>query len=319
MGGASALIAAASVVAALGAAPAGAAVHGAGTRHAVPVKGTPNAGSGQLTYHGGPVMQKASRTYAIFWEPRSLQNGNPTHVSATYNSLIKRYFQDVGGQGLYQNNTQYYQIKAGQTQHILNASSLAGTFVDTSAYPASGCVDAQTPGNCLTDSQIQAEVRHALTAKGWTPGPSKMFFVFTSFGEGSCFDASSSQCAFFGPQGYCAYHGAFTSGGKNVIYANMPYTGTDLNACGTSTSPNNDFDADSTINVTSHEHMEAVTDPLLTAWYDAAGFEIGDKCAWDFGSVSLDGGQANQEWNGHFYILQREWDNARRGCVTSGP
>jgi len=32
--------------------------------------------------------------------------------------------------------------------------------------------------------------------------------------------------------------------------------------------------------VTSHEIREAVTDPDLNAWYDAAGYEADDKCAW---------------------------------------
>ncbi len=32
--------------------------------------------------------------------------------------------------------------------------------------------------------------------------------------------------------------------------------------------------------VTSHEIREAVTDPDLDAWYDAAGYEADDKCAW---------------------------------------
>ena len=32
--------------------------------------------------------------------------------------------------------------------------------------------------------------------------------------------------------------------------------------------------------VTSHEIREAATDPDLNAWYDAAGYEADDKCAW---------------------------------------
>jgi len=32
--------------------------------------------------------------------------------------------------------------------------------------------------------------------------------------------------------------------------------------------------------VTSHEIREAATDPDLNAWYDAAGYENDDKCAW---------------------------------------
>jgi hypothetical protein len=292
-------------------------VHAGQTRHATGVRGAGiKSGSSPLQYNGGPVMVSKSRTYAIFWEPATLQDGTATHVSATYNKLIRRYFNDVGGQGLYNNNTQYYQIAGGTTSHIKNASSLASYYIDKSAYPASGCVDVSAPHGCLTDAQIQAEVTKVMGIKGWTGGLQHIFFVFTSYGEGSCFDSTNTQCAF---SLYCAYHGEFTSGSTPILYANMPYTGTSLQACGVSTSPNGDQDADSTINVTSHEHMETVTDPELNAWYDSAGNEIGDKCAWNFGSVTLDGGLANQVWNSHFYILQQEWDNATSSCVQSGP
>ena len=60
------------------------------------------------------------------------------------------------------------------------------------------------------------------------------------------------------------------------LYAQMPYTGTNLGACGVSQSPNGDIDADSTINVLSHEHIESVTDPTGQAWWDNGGAEIGE-------------------------------------------
>src|ERR1700726_3262802 len=59
------------------------------------------APASNLIYHGGPVMAGASKDYAIFWEPTG------SYVSATYNSLIERYFGDVGSSGLYHNNIQY--------------------------------------------------------------------------------------------------------------------------------------------------------------------------------------------------------------------
>jgi hypothetical protein len=38
-------------------------------------------------------------------------------------------------------------------------------------------------------------------------------------------------------------------------------------------------------NVTAHEASEARSDPASPgAWYDAAGEENGDKCAWTFGA-----------------------------------
>jgi outer membrane protein assembly factor BamB len=264
-----------------------------------------------LEYHNGPVMRTTSTSYAIFWLPSTLQDGSATAVNATYVSLITRYFGDIGGSGLYNTATQYYDGGGS----IVNSSTLGGVWMDTSPYPASGCQDMSTPGDCMSDTQFQNEVAKAMQANGWNGGLNNLFYVFTSAGEGSCFDISSSACAFMQ---YCAYHSYFqTNAGQNVIYANMPYMGTALNGCGISNSPNNNPDADSTINVLTHEQIEAVTDPLLNAWYDNQGNEIGDKCAWNFGNINLDGNLANVQWHNNFYLVQQEWSNAESGCVIS--
>ena len=52
------------------------------------------------------------------------------------------------------------------------------------------------------------------------------------------------------------------------------------------TTPNGDFGVDSMISVLAHELAETGSDPLLNAWYDSAGNENGDKCAWNFGTLS---------------------------------
>jgi hypothetical protein len=308
----------AAVIAALAAGPAGAARSSSQRSHPVfaPVHVTgPHSAArapAKLTYHGGKIV-KASTSYAIFWKPAKLQSGPSTSMSPTYQSLITRYFGDIGGSGLMNSATQYYQIVNSTKTFITNSSHFTASWTDTSAYPASGCTDAATPGNCLTDTQVRAEIKKALTTNGWTPGPGKIFFLYTSKGEGSCV---GTDCAF---QIYCAYHWNFALNGKQVIYGNMPYAATALNGCGAPKSPNNDIDADSAINLTSHEQMEAITDPLGNAWFDAQGAENGDKCAWNFGSTTLDGGKANESWNGHFYLVQQEWSNAGAHCVQTYP
>ncbi len=202
------------------------------TRHAAHGSVSHFDASQNLLYNGGPVMQATSTTYAIFWEPPTLQDGTPTQVSATYHTLLERYFNDIGGSGVYGNDTQYYDTNGS----ISNSSTFGGAYIDTSAYPTSDCSDQITPNDCLTDAQLQAEVTKAMAANNWTSGLTHMFFVFTSQGEGSCFDTSSTSCAF---TEYCAYHSYFNDDNNQpVIYANMPYTGTALDACGVSASPN---------------------------------------------------------------------------------
>ena len=245
------------------------------------------ASGNNLNYGGGQVMGGTVNAYAIFWEP----TGN---VSASYNSLIQRYFNDVGGTGLYHNNTQY----TDSSGDVPSNAVLAGSWVDNSAYPESP----------LLDSDIQNEVTNAQNANGWSSSIDNIFFVFTEAGQDICFDSTQSQCA---SNTFCAYHNYF---GTNTIYATMPYAASF--SCNPGSSPNND-DADQTINVTSHEQMEAATDPLLNAWTDSSGQEIGDKCNFTFGTTASDGSDVN--WNGDPYIVQEEWDNARSSCVLKGP
>ncbi len=279
--------------------------HDAPIHHALTSLSATTTGSNPLSYYGGPVMQ-SSITYAIFWEPPTLQDGTTTYVSSTYNSLIEQYFNDVGGSGLYNNNIQYYDT----TGHMLNSSTLGGVWFDSSPYPPSTCTDSYTPHGCISDNQIKAEVLNAMNVNSWSGGVNHAFFVFTAWGEGSC----HGDCAF---SNFCAFHNYFTSNSQSIVYANMPYMGTDLPNCGTNTSPNSDPDADATINYLSHEHMEMVTDPLLNAWHDANNGEIGDKCGAKYGTLSYDNGTANEAWNGHYYIVQEEFSDALNGCVQT--
>jgi hypothetical protein len=103
------------------------------------------------------------------------------------------------------------------------------------------------------------------------------------------------------------------------MYANQPYANYVPAACGTGQHPNGD-DADDTLNVLSHEHNEAITDPQGTAWYDRQGYENGDKCSWNFGTAlgSTGPGLYNQAIGAGKYYLQQEWSNARGGCVLTG-
>ena len=245
-----------------------------------------------LQYNGGPVEATGSKNYLIFWEPTG------SVVASNYNSGLQQFFGDIGGSTLYGVASQYYQTNGSTKQLIANTASVGGAWTDTGAYP-SGTVQ---------DSDIQNEVTKAISANGWSTGVGNEFFVFLAKGENECM---SGSCSF---STYCAYHGNFTSGSSTVLYAAMPYAGTDLSGCGIqsgSGTPNGP-DTDAEISITSHELMETVTDPMLNAWFDATGAEIGDKCAYTYGPTSSNG--ADITINSHPYIVQEEFDNANLGC-----
>jgi len=268
-----------------------------------------------LLYHAGGAVMRTATIYAIFWSPSKLQNGAPTSIPASYRDLQNRHLRDYPAHGIDDNNTQYSETISGVTRYVENIGHLRDTYIDHAPYPASGCTDPQTPGNCLTDAQIQAEIERVVMHEHWERGLEHIVFMFTSSGEGSCFAASSTVCAY---TFYCAYHG-FIPGTKPIIYANMPYGDPAVCQIPGTPSPNSDPIADTTATATSHELTESITDPLLNAWFTAGGAEIGDLCAYNYGTNTWDGGQANQMWNGHFYELQQEYDNHTASCVQVGP
>jgi hypothetical protein len=276
----------------------------------VPLRTAPLVTSGRLIYHGGPVM-RTNKTYAIYWVPRGRS------VIAGYRSIINRYLHDVaadsgGSQNVYSTLTQY----SDSTGLIAYSQTFGGSTTAKTAFPSNGCPTYSGLKVCLTDAQVVAEVRAVIAAKGWTAGPTHAFFLFLPKSVGTCDDPSGSSCAF---TSYCAYHSVSGSGPSRVVYANVPYADTDPAVCGAGARPNNS-DADDTINLASHEHREMIEDLDGDGWYDSAGNEGADKCAWKFGTPlgSTASGEYNQAINGHFYFIQEEWTNARMTCVQRG-
>jgi len=299
--------------------------NGGGVIHAFPTIHAkesikPMSDYGPLIYHsGGAVMGPSITVYPIFWVPARLQNGRSTGMSTHYQAVQYNMLKDYAGHGLGSMTTQYFQKSGTTTTYVQNKGGLdsKGTyFVDTAPYPSSGCQDPATPGNCLTDAQIRAEVQKVVNYAKLTGGLDKIFMLFTSSGEGSCFDSSSQQCAY---THYCAYHSTYKNTATPVIYANEPYG--DVNNCQAAgvPSPNHDPYADAAATSASHELTEAITDPLLNAWFTSQGNEIGDICAYDYGSPDWAYGYANEMWNGHYYMLQTEYSNHSQSCLSVGP
>ncbi len=255
-----------------------------------------------LVYHNGPIMQNV-KAYTIFWIPTGKT------VASGYQTLLNRYFTDINATSFYNINTQYYQGSTTKT-YMQNSSVLLTTWTDTAAYPRAG-----SASNPLLDSDIRAEVAHAIQVNGWTVDQSSTFFVYTASGIESCYDSVDCTPGTSHPV-YCAYHGNFALSGANVLYANMPYAETWGASCRSFTnSPNANIAADSEISISSHEHFESATDPNGTAWYDSVGYEDGDKCAYNYGTVAANG--SNMTLNGHPYIIQREWRNDTSACAIS--
>ncbi|HLX50593.1 MAG TPA: hypothetical protein VKS82_19880 [Streptosporangiaceae bacterium] len=104
---------------------------------------------------------------------------------------------------------------------------------------------------------------------------------------------------------WCACHGAVAAA-PNITYTNLPYMTDAGAACGEG-SVNNPGTLDGVSIVEGHELAEAITDPLLNAWFDNQGFEIGDKCAWiNLHNIATSRGN---------FAVQPLWSNRISGCA----
>jgi hypothetical protein len=239
-------------------------------------------------------VQHHPTQYLIFWGPSWATTSNSLVPTG---QLVTKYFADMAGTGFERIVTQY----RDQGGPVANTDMLAAAVVDTSV-PGT---DRSCVGATIQDSAIMQEISHAGQTLNW-PAPSvdATYYVFTppqyaiNDGEGHC------STTFF-----CAYH-AWSTTTPGFAYATIPYP-TD-SSCEVPRSPHHDLAGDSLVSISSHEQLEAITDPQVgRGWIDAADFELADKCATDYPAAYT------QLSHGDRYELQAEYSNASRSCVNS--
>jgi hypothetical protein len=267
-----------------------------------------------LDYNGGPVM--ASNTnYAIYWQPA----GAPSYP-ADYQPGLNTYFTDLAhdsaGTGNVDSVSAQYNDASGQFAKY--DSHFGGALIDTNPYPASGCTRAAI---CLTDAQIQSELKSFVEAHGLPRDLSHEYFLLTPPGVEDCFTNAGVQCsAGSSAPVYCAYHDNIPVGEGEIVYSNDPYV-TGILGCDDGNHPNGSSADGALQGGLSHEHNESITDPLPnSAWTDigGSGGEIGDKCGANDGAAlgtAENGASYNQVINGHLYWYQEEWSNQGNQCL----
>jgi hypothetical protein len=257
-----------------------------------------------------PAMTSVT-VHLIFWSPSTLQDGTS---SGTYPAgvipLLQRFFNDLNGSGLFKIATQYY---GTGFSHIQDSLTWGGAYTDADPLPTNDC-GSVTFTNCVSDSSIQSEVAKAQGQLGWNRGLGDLYLMYLPPDEGTC---TPGGCDLPGSENTlgCGDHDVNLGLFGDIFYATLPYPS---DACVAAHSPNGNASADSLFNATSHEFMEALTDPYLNAWRDPtqplATSEIGDKCAYDltpqYQHPALDDGNADVYLNGRPYLLQGEWSNA---------
>ncbi|HEV7572052.1 MAG TPA: hypothetical protein VGQ21_11195 [Thermoanaerobaculia bacterium] len=227
------------------------------------------AGSGQLRNHGGPVMN-GGKVVCIFWGS----------IPSSYTSNMQAFRSNSNGMVSHMGML---------TQYGVTESTLVGSHADV--------FDPTPPSAArVTDVMVQQEVARVV---GFTPADlNTVYEVFIPSGYYSDDGTGATSCG--GPNlQYCAYHSSGDGShlNANAKYSIEPWPGcSGCSASGWTTNQNaNHFMV--------HETRESLTDPFGTAWWDAAGYEADDKCAWQGLFIS----------NGYGY--QPEYSNSARNCV----
>jgi hypothetical protein len=254
---------------------------------------TVHTGNG-INYHGGQVMGGNPVNAYFIWYGNWVNGPKPSDSQTTVN-LINALFASsggIGGSGYFRINTTYGDNSKNVSGNVAVAASTFNNYSN---------------GKSLSDAAIRTIVSNAISSGALPKSTNGVYFVLTS----SDVTATSGFCT-----QYCGWHTHATISASDIKYAFVGNPDRCPSACEAQTiSPNGDSGADGMASIMAHEAEEAITDPDLNAWYDTRGFEDADKCAWMWGPTTgtVGNGGYNQTFGSHHWLIQMEWENARKG------
>jgi len=255
-------------------------------------------GSGLLLNHGGPVVSNAG-FWALYWNS-SVANSTQTSTNqatgtkyATLREQMDAFVTSFGNDATYSSQV--------ATDDFSIVQQYGGTISSTVQNWGYRVASERTKAS-ISDSGIRSFIAGQFNSGNVNVATNIIYGVYLPAGMKVTMSGGAS-CSTF-----CGYHGHFNYGGLDIRYAVFPYL--DCNACKLSTLTV----ADMMTIVASHEIREAVTDPMLNAWYDSSGYEADDKCAWHNLYRMAEGG----------FAVQPEFSNGGGsypgpGCVVPNP
>jgi hypothetical protein len=245
-------------------------------------------GKGNLVNHGGPQISGASFV-AIYWNG---QVANSTRTSLGYGKVadqIAAFLTNFSGANWSDSPYDDYTIIQQYGAHDTISAALPSGV---------SFVDSQASKNVIKDGDIQRYLTGLFQSGRLDANTSTLYGIY--FPPGMNVSLQGMSCSSF-----CGYHSYLNYRGTAIKYAVFPYL--DCPACSLA----GKSVADMLTIVTSHEIREAVTDPLLNAWYVGSGYEADDKCAW----------HNLYQMNGGGFWVQPEYSNGLTvsGKTFSGP
>ena len=196
---------------------------------------------------GNPVVH-ANSTYTIYWDPT-------THYHSDWQALINGFLADAGSSrgslaDVFDVSEQYTDRSNAPASP---SSAFKGAYIDSDAYPASGCTDPHPFAEadqllinnvhvpvCLTDAQVQQELQKFIAQHNLPKGMGSIFYLLTPPAATVCLDAGggSAHCSdYSGAVGgasyknsFCSYHSDINPGGlatgdaNTILYGAIPWT-----------------------------------------------------------------------------------------------
>ena len=269
-----------------------------------------------VDYHGGAVMAASVTVHTIFWAPAGY------FFTAGYEALVKQFLTGAAAASGTTSNVfsalREYGEQTGTATAVSGSYSIAydatsDSIDDVDRYPSSGdCASPSGVPTCLTDGQVQAEIDTVAPAD--ERGLGNLWFVLLPPNVDECITVGSC-----GTNSFAGYHEAMDRAGGLTIYGVIIDPIVEV-VSGQGGDPEGNPDGEATIDTVAHETVEAITDPVGTGWFDADGFEVGDKCEVgpQIGSplgYAANGSPYDQLIGGHEYLIQEMWSNDDGGCV----
>ena len=265
-----------------------------GAHQAKSTAGHKPGGSPLMTGHGGAIMTSSAIT-PIFW--------GPTWSNATFAA------DKIGGiNRLYAGLSSATAYVASNTEYTGTNGTVGTTITSTPAITDL----AATPRSAPSTSAVLAEVCKVIGANAVSNG---YYPVYTDVKRGSA--------------GYCAWHSYGTCGSVPVQFGFFFNLDGDAGCNPQDTDTSHSQGLAAIANVTGHEWSEMMTDPRNGGWYDAAGNENGDKCAWTFPTLrttttdpatgAVDTWKIQGNWSNAAYTNGSGYPNssAQNGCLPN--
>jgi len=254
----------------------------------------PQQAATNLVYYGGPVIEHA-KVYAVFWGA-GVPSETQSKIGPFFTNMLDSTYMDW--------------LREYNTVGIRAVDGRAGTNqrIGRGSYAGAVTIQPMNSSRALKDADIQKELENQIQAGKLPPATDNNLYMIY-FPSGFSIEIEGQRsCSTF-----CAYHEGFKSNnlGASVFYGVMPVCGGF--GCGFGGSA-----FDSMTIVSSHEAIEAITDPFPTpgnnpsypqAWNTTDGQEIGDLCAQGSSTVTGHGIVSKVQW---------EWQNSIGGC-SKGP